>query len=1233
MSTQLKGGIELTANTSVFSTGVGRALESLRKLDTQTNTSAQKTRQLAQASTTLKGPLDTLGMTSSSTAQKIQQLGTATGTAQNRVQQSGQAIRQAQSSIQQYSRAAEGAAVSVQRMTVQTNQAKTAVAGLGTQSGQAAAGMQRMQQSTAGAAQATGRLNAGTIGTAASIGTMGAGIISLEASMSNLNKAQYKVEKSTVAVSKAKLNEQKASTMLLNAENILEKARKNGNKTAEEMQYLEEQVINYREDLALKTEDLKLKQEKLTLANMDQADTQKLMASSIATTVLGTISAATSMIQARAATIASTAATKGNTAATKTNALSQLTSSNAFKRLFFDVTKAKAGFSQITTSMRTTTVAGKTLGPSLRGVAGGIKGVMLSLGPVGIIMTLATSLYAAWETSQQFRDGVMWVIDELQKLWGTLKQVLVPLQWLDDSLKALGINVGENIDQWQDANRTIGETDQTMQEATGTVDELTQYEADMTQQLGELETQTAAAGAATGSFDTAMGSATTAVMAHTSAISADMAMLRSHAGAVAENSGAMLDSHVKSFDSAADAILTHDERLRVNLAGLQNWAKNYKAKMAESQESGAAFVSATETEFSQLAVSLHDDGVDVGNTLERMGASSEQATAILATAFTAAGDTVSDVTGGITTDVDNMAGNVKKSFWDIQKEVTAFMTALKKNETSIELTISNIMNGFRTMSTEAQQMYESAMISNANHIIRAMGGNTSIDSLADALTVTEMYRTNNWANTGQNMQHHGPSERSNEANRLLKKGIYVPDPVGDGYWRQSHSNSFKQSGKTVHTATKVAIWTGSKFAIYKEGTSQFNQAIYGSGTVDKTAETRREAQQIMDRAQGYHGRRKYAGELKDAQKELSELLGISIEKAIELTTLDRSHSARIAGDKLDNLQTQFLDQYEQDKLAEVITDVPKIIETQEKQLATHSKDLKYLEYETIELDTQIAERKQEITTLQTTQDETIKPELITHDAEIIELQTQKDAIQKRIDEQIAKQAQEQTEQDAQTEIIRDKIHTVNDEIIEHNQMITELEIKQDDKLIPDIEYNHEKIIMLNAEKELLAKQLEELENKYDDGAMDFHNWLQERGFKDADAIGVDEAMANDPSIFENEYVKEEYGEPQTTPKTMPTSKTYKENYYTHTNTGTYTGNKYDDSKVSYDSTHNQIVLRDMSRHGMGTHYYNKHIGKFVNQIDVDKYSEAYGEDGHDLKPETLERETTAMRQVIEVHAK
>ena len=346
---------------------------------------------------------------------------------------------------------------------------------------------------------------------------------------------------------------------------------------------------------------------------------------------------------------------------------------------------------------------------------------------------------------------------------------------------------------------------------------------------------------------------TDTIIQHTDAVSADMQILRAHTQETLANSRAMLNEHITSFDAAANAILTHEDRLRTNLASMSNWAKNYKAKLAESARNAAEFVTTTSSEFKQLVANLAADGHDIAGTLRLMGVTSDDVAGMVNTALDSTAQTSSetaaviqdsmsgagDAMHGFASDTTTAAGKVKVTLKDMHLEIAAFEAALKKNDDFTELTIRNILNGFQAMTKAAQTEYEKIMILKANSLL---GGNTSVDSLADALTITEQARTGNWANPthaegiGANMQHHGPGERSNKANDLLKKGYYVVDPVGDGVWRKSHSDSYKL-GKKHHSKTGkprgVALWDGRDFKIYGPGTPEYKERFGISGYTTK----------------------------------------------------------------------------------------------------------------------------------------------------------------------------------------------------------------------------------------------------------------------------------------------------------------------------------------------------------------------------------------------------------------
>ena len=114
--------------------------------------------------------------------------------------------------------------------------------------------------------------------------------------MSNYDKAAQKVEKAEQGMQKTRDLLQTNTIGLERAELKYEKALASGKKTEEELSLLENNRDLYRQKVSTATQELTIKEQDLNIAMMDQADTHKLMASSIATTLLGTISSAAGLM-------------------------------------------------------------------------------------------------------------------------------------------------------------------------------------------------------------------------------------------------------------------------------------------------------------------------------------------------------------------------------------------------------------------------------------------------------------------------------------------------------------------------------------------------------------------------------------------------------------------------------------------------------------------------------------------------------------------------------------------------------------------------------------------------------------------------------------------------------------------------------------------------------------------------------------------------------------------------
>ena len=193
---------------------------------------------------------------------------------------------------------------------------------------------------------------------------------------------------------------------------------------------------------------------------MDQADTHKLMASSIATTLLGTISSAAGLMGNM--NMQSLKNIKNLPILSKLIGITGTTSGTAATKI--------GATSGAMTGMQG---AGAKAGIGLRTVATGFKGLFVAMGPIGWAILGISSLWLAWETNfLGFRDGVHYIINGMQQIWTWLEKILLPLQWLNEGLKAMGINLGANLDAWQEEEKATRAAEKAYDDTKGAVDEL-----------------------------------------------------------------------------------------------------------------------------------------------------------------------------------------------------------------------------------------------------------------------------------------------------------------------------------------------------------------------------------------------------------------------------------------------------------------------------------------------------------------------------------------------------------------------------------------------------------------------------------------------------------------------------------------------------------------------------------------------------------------------------------------
>ena len=257
-----------------------------------------------------------------------------------------------------------------------------------------------------------------TLGMAGSIAGLAASFVGLEASISNIPKRINAIKKAEVGLQRAQdlLATQQLTLKRIDAQ--LEKARKTGKKSTEELALIEEKRTITVQKLSTATEDLTAKQEDLNLKHSDYQDTLKLFATSIATTALTAFTSITIMLT-QAATQAKM--TTGEFVSMKFAALANTRAisfmSKTFQASIFNITAFRSS------------MIGATF--SLKGLGMGIKGLYAAMGPIGWAIIAITAGFEIWNSN------IFGVQESIAKLWEWLKMLVPPLQQLEQIVKTM----------------------------------------------------------------------------------------------------------------------------------------------------------------------------------------------------------------------------------------------------------------------------------------------------------------------------------------------------------------------------------------------------------------------------------------------------------------------------------------------------------------------------------------------------------------------------------------------------------------------------------------------------------------------------------------------------------------------------------------------------------------------------------------------------------------------------
>ena len=313
-----------------------------------------------------------------------------------------------------------------------------ATGALGVLGSQGSASMRRLGASTAATGKqmqaSAAQMNMAKTATAGMIGSvagLGASFVALETSLSSIPKRLNAIEKAETALARVKDLIANKTVRVEKLELQLAKYRESGKKTAEEIAVVEQRIINTRTELTTASRDLSDKTEDLRLKHEDYNDTMKLFVTSIATTF---ITAGTTVVGLLTQMATATDMTTGAFVRAKLATLSQ---SAALKTLRIDLHGAKLalqGYSVTQTSIGTTSLIATT---GVRRLSLAVKGLYLSLGPIGWAIIGVTAAFEVWQHNVGgVQQGVRWLLQELAKLWDYLKWIVPVVGAVDEAFKA-----------------------------------------------------------------------------------------------------------------------------------------------------------------------------------------------------------------------------------------------------------------------------------------------------------------------------------------------------------------------------------------------------------------------------------------------------------------------------------------------------------------------------------------------------------------------------------------------------------------------------------------------------------------------------------------------------------------------------------------------------------------------------------------------------------------------------
>ena len=163
----------------------------------------------------------------------------------------------------------------------------------------------------------------------------------------------------------------------------------------------------------------------------------------------------------------------------------------------FAANLAGVGIQAATTAQSLRLLSGSNLatGATARTAAGGLTAMSVAMKamPILAIASALSALYLAWENNWGgMRDGVHALIDGFQSFYDTVKQVILPLQYVEEALESLGVDIGGSVDRWQEFEKAERDLDSMMKAGLITIEQKQKFLSEL-----EFREEAAAKGAET----------------------------------------------------------------------------------------------------------------------------------------------------------------------------------------------------------------------------------------------------------------------------------------------------------------------------------------------------------------------------------------------------------------------------------------------------------------------------------------------------------------------------------------------------------------------------------------------------------------------------------------------------------------------------------------------------------------------------------------------------------------